>query len=61
MGKYITINQFCENMGITRMTYYTWVKEGLPYFQQGRIIRLEEKEVMQWVENRKKRGVMDDR
>ena len=53
MGQYITIEKFCDNMGITKMTYYTWVKDGLPYFKMGRIVRLDETEVMKWVEKRK--------
>jgi len=54
MNEYITINEFCEQMKISRPTYYMWLKDGLPRHKLGGLVRLDVKEVTQWIKDNKK-------
>ena len=49
MKDYITINEFCKSMKITRPTYYKWLKAGLPIHNIEGSIRLDIIEINKWI------------
>lgn len=53
VNEYITINEFCEKLQVSRPTYYRWVREGLPCHKLSRAVRLDVTEVTKWIENNK--------
>ena len=50
---FITVNQLCNLMGVTRTTVSNWRKEGMPFKKFGKIVRFNEIEVMQWLNDKK--------
>lgn len=53
----LTVKDLQNLFGVDRSTIYEWRKVGLPYYQLGGQVRFKEKEVLEWIEARRKTGV----
>jgi excisionase family DNA binding protein len=54
MEQYLTVNQMCEWLMISRNTLSRWRKDGLPTIKIGRTIRFEKEEVKKWLRDQGK-------
>ena len=54
MQEFITIEELCKRLGVSRQTVYTWRKEyDLPYIQTVRTIRFDWEEVQKWLKEQR--------
>ncbi len=52
MGKWMSMKQICEYLGISRDTATKWIKtKGMPAHQIDRIWRFDKEEVDEWMRN----------
>ena len=51
---YISINQLCEWLQVSRNTVYLWRKKGLPFLGTGGSIRFSKAAVEKWLEDQAK-------
>jgi excisionase family DNA binding protein len=51
MEKYLTVNQICEWLNISRATLTNWRNRGLPAIKIGRTVRFDKEEVKEWLRN----------
>jgi len=54
MGQFLTSNQLCDWLMISRSTLTRWRKDGLPTMKVGRTIRFEKEEVKKWLREQSK-------
>ena len=47
--KYLTIKEVCEQFRVDRQTVDRWRKKGLPYIKVGRLVRIEEAALAEWM------------
>ena len=54
----ISKKEVAEKMQVTTRTVENWLKQGLPYYMVGRVMRFEFEEVLAWFKNKslKERG-----
>lgn len=50
---YLTTKDIMAKYKVTRMTVYNWVKQGMPNYKFGKLIRFSEEEVEKWNNERK--------
>jgi len=50
---FITVTELCKKIGVTRTTINNWRKEGMPFVKFGKLVRFNELEVMEWLNNKK--------
>lgn len=48
--KYLTIKEICEQFKVDRQTVDRWRQKGLPYIKVGRLIRIEESALFEWID-----------
>ena len=62
MDKLLTIDQMAEILGVQKSTLYQWTHTGfIPHIKLGKLVRLQEKDVADWVERRNVRGRLERR
>ena len=49
----VTTKYLCEALNVTPMTIYNWRKQGLPVVKFGRTVRFDEKEVLDWLKEKR--------
>lgn len=49
---FITVEQLCEWLNISRKTSERWRKSGMPYIKQGRLIRFDKTAVTEWLKSK---------
>ncbi len=50
--EFITVDELCEWLKISRRTSERWRKEGLPFIKQGRLIRFDKQVVTEWLKSK---------
>lgn len=50
----VTINYICKKLNVNRYVVTKWLKEGLPYIQRFRAIRIEKSKAIKWLKETKK-------
>lgn len=52
MGEYITENQLCEWLKISKSTAIRWRKGGMPYTKVDKAIRYDKDKVQNWLDKK---------
>lgn len=52
--EYLTVNQLCDWLKISRTTVERWRKQGLPFIKVDKLIRFNKDEVEQWLKQKTK-------
>jgi predicted site-specific integrase-resolvase len=52
MGEYITENQLCEWLKISKSTAIRWRKEGMPFTKVSKTIRYDKDKVQIWLDKK---------
>jgi excisionase family DNA binding protein len=52
MGDYLTENQICEWLKISRSTAVRLRKEGMPFIKLGKAVRYDKDKVQEWLDKR---------
>lgn len=52
--EYLTVEEMCQLLKISRSTLDRWRKQGLPFFKYGNSIRFDKVKVLRWLESNKK-------
>lgn len=50
--KFISVEELCQWLGISRKTSERWRKDGLPYIKQGRLVLFDIKTVEEWLKSK---------
>ena len=57
MDKLLTPEEISELLGVKLSTIYQWTHIGyIPHFKLGRFVRFKERDVLEWLEARKRNG-----
>ena len=57
MDKLLTPEEISELLGVKLSTIYQWTHIGyIPHFKLGRFVRFREKEVLKWLESKRRDG-----
>jgi len=51
---YLTIKQVCDKLQVSRMTVHRWIKKGLRVYRQGRIVRIKEEDLEEFLKEQEK-------
>jgi excisionase family DNA binding protein len=51
--EFLTTDELCEWLKITRRTIERWRKGGLPFYKIGSSVRFKKEEVLSWIEQNK--------
>jgi excisionase family DNA binding protein len=51
--EFLTTDELCEWLKITRRTIERWRKSGLPFYKIGSSVRFKKEEVLSWIEQNK--------
>ena len=51
--EFLTTDELCEWLKITRRTIERWRKSGLPFYKFGSSVRFKKEEVLSWIEQNK--------
>ena len=49
---FLTVEELCKWLKISRATADRWRKEGLPFIKQGRLVRFCKDDVMNWLKKK---------
>lgn len=53
MGEeYLTVNELCAWLKISKSTVDRWKKAGLPYFKHDKLIRFDKQKVQEWLDSK---------
>lgn len=47
--EFLTVENLCELLQVSRVTVYRWREQGMPYIKIGRNIRFEKEKVLEWI------------
>lgn len=49
----LTYKDIQDKYKVSRGTVYNWILAGMPYCKIGRLVRFNEKDVSEWIQNKK--------
>ncbi len=49
----LTIEEFSNQVKVHRLTVNKWIKRGMPVYQEGKVVRINEEEALEWLKGRK--------
>lgn len=52
MEEYLTTDELCSLLKVTRRTIERWRSEGLPFLKTGRLVRFDKSKVQEWLDKR---------
>lgn len=50
--EFLTVEQLCQWLNISRRTSERWRKAGMPFIKQGSVIRFDRKAVTEWLKSK---------
>ncbi len=52
----LTIDEFKDKVKVHHLTVRRWIKKGMPVYQEGKVIRINEEEALGWLKGGRKRN-----
>ena len=49
----VTIKEILKKYKVTKPTVYSWIKDGMPSYKIGKLLRFDESEVDTWIKQKK--------